>query len=314
MSKKKITRNILLLLVGLSIFVFLIAFKLDLSSFVSTISGKISRGFYAFISLLIILQLFVRSFRFNLLFNRVFEDKISLKDSFLLTGASFFVALATPGKLGDTTRGLFFRKKGIEITAITLVEYSFDTIVIVGIALWGSAFIYRQHLSKILLVPVLLVAGLVSLFFLLKYSKFENLVNKFSWYEKIQGKIKLLVSHIKTGIKSRFVLSIGFIFSCLFISTYFLIFYLVLCRLGANVSITNVLFCAGVGMLIGTLTFIPMGMGTRDASTYGLLCLIGIEPEIAISSVVIMRSLTIPLILVCSLCYMLAINRFADKE
>lgn len=314
MSKKRITRNILLLLVGISIFVFLIAFKLDLSSFVATISGKISWGFYVFISLLIILQLLLRSFRFNLLFNRVFEDKISLKDSFLLTGASFFVALATPSKLGDTTRGLFFRKKGIEITAIALVEYSFDTLVIVGIALWGLAFIYRQHLSKILLAPVILIAGLVVLFYLLKYSKVEMLVSRFSWYETICGKMKLLVSHIKTGIKSRFVLSIGFIFSCLFNAIYFLIFYLVLCQLGANVSITDVLFSAGVGMLIGTITFIPMGMGTRDASTYGLLCSMGIEPEIAISSVVIMRSLTIPLLLVCSLCYLLAINRFADRE
>ena len=314
MGKTNITGNIILLSVGVLIFVFLIVFKFDLSSFVSTVSGNISWVFYIFISLLIILQLVCRSLRFNLLFNHIFEGKISLRDSFLLTGASFFVAMATPNKLGDTTRGLFFRAKGVEITAVTMIEYLFDTFVLVGIAFLGLTIVYRQYLGRFIPALAILVIGLAVLFYLIKYGKAEKLADRFNWYRKIRGKIELLKSYFKAGIRSKFVLTTGFIFSCFFIAIYFFIFYLVLHQLGADTSIIDVLLSAGVGMFIGTLTFIPMGMGTRDASTYGLLCSVGTDPQIAISSVIIMRSLYIPLLLVSSLCYFLAINRFANKE
>lgn len=314
MSKRKLIRKILPICAGILIFVFLIAFKFDLSSLATTISSKISWGFYIFISLLVVLQMVIRSLRFNLLFNYVFEDRMSLKDSFLLTGASFFVAMATPNKLGDTARGLFFREKGVEVTAIALIEYLFDTFVIVGIALMGVVFVYRQYLSTFILLLVIAAAGCFGLFCVIKSSRVKTFAERLSWYHKIQDKALVLKGHFTTGIKSKFVLSLGFISSCFFIMVYFLIFYLVLCRLGAAPSVTDVVFSTGVGMLIGALTFIPMGMGTRDISTYGLLQVVGIAPEIAISSVIIMRSLSITLLLVCGLCYFLTLGRFSRKK
>lgn len=314
MGKINATKNILLLFIGILIFIFLIAFKFDLSKLASTISDKISWGFYIFISLLIILQLVCRSTRFKLLFNHVYEDKISFKKSFFLTGASFFVAMATPNKLGDASRGFFFREKGVEVTAITLIEYLFDTLVITAIAFLGVVIIYREYLSKLVLLAVIAIAGLAILFYLVKCDKIKELINRFNWYQKIKAKIELLKLYVKTGVKSKFVLSTAFVFSCSFMAIYCLIFYMVLCRLGSDVSMITILFSTGAGMFIGCLTFIPMGMGTRDLSTYGLLCSVGVDPEIAISSVIIMRSLTISLILVCGFCYFVAVNPFSKDS
>jgi len=189
-----------------------------------------------------------------------------------------------------------------------------DTFVIAGIAFLGLTVVYPQYLGKFILALAILVVGLAVLFYFIKYGKAGKFADRFNWYRKIRGKIEPLKSHFKAGIRSKFVLTTGFMFSCFFIAIYFFVFYLVLHQLGADTSIIDVLLSAGVGMFIGTLTFIPMGMGTRDASTYGLLCSVGTDPQLAISSVIIMRSLYIPLLLVSSLCYFLAINRFANKE
>jgi len=312
--RKNKTWNLLPILIGALIFISFVVFKFDLSKFVLTVSENISWSFYILISFMITLQLLCRTLRFNLLFNHVFEDGISLKDSFLLTGASFFVAMATPNKLGDAARGLFFRRKGIEITAVALIEYLFDTLIIAGIAVLALTIVCRQYLNKLVIIPGVLVLGTAVLFYLFRYGKAEKFVNRFSWFRRIHGRVKLLKSHFTAGIRSKFVLSTGFIFSVFFIAIYFLIFYMVLCQLGADVSIANVLLCAGAGMFIGSLTFIPMGMGTRDVSTYGLLCSVGVEPAIAISSVIIMRSLSISLLLVSGLCYFLAVNLLMNKD
>lgn len=314
MSERKTVRSLLLFVLGVLIFVFLVVFKFDLSSFTSVVSDKISLGFYVFIFLFIALQLVFRAVRFNLLFNYVFEEAISLKDSLVLTGASFFVALVTPNKLGDTARGFFHGEKGVEITAIALIEYLFDTFILVGIALLGLIIMYRQYLSRFILFLVILVVGLAVLFYLVKYGRIELFLGRFGWYQKISGRMGLLKSHLSTSIKSRFVLSVGFIFSCFLPMIYFLIFYMVLRQLGAEVSMSEVFFPVGVGLFIGVLTFVPMGMGTRDVSICELLCAVGIDEDIAISSVIIMRSLSVSLMIASGICYFWAINRFAGKR
>jgi len=288
-------------------------YKLDLSAFVLTVSDNISWRFYILISVLITLQLAIRSFRFKFLFNHMFKDRFFLRESFILTGASFFIAMITPNKLGDTARGFFFKSRGTEITAITLIEYVFDTLILVGIAFFGVMFIYRDYLTVFLLAfAVALIALIISLC-LLKYNKLRKVVGRFDCYQKIGDRLKLVKSHFKASVRSKFVLLTGFVFSCLFHAIYFYIFYMILHQLGAEISLVDALFSSAVGMFIGSLTFVPMGMGIRDVSTYGLLCCVGVGPEIIISSVVIMRSLSIPLMLTSSICYFIAINFFHKK-
>jgi uncharacterized protein (TIRG00374 family) len=299
-----------LLLAGVLVLAILLVFKFDLSSFVSTVSNKISYGFYAAISAAIVFQLVFRSLRFSLLYNRTQNDTISVGDSFFLTGASFLIAMATPNKLGDTTRGLFFGKKRIEITAIALIEYLFDSFILVGVAFIGIVVVYRQYVPQFIVVLAVLAAAAGLLYFLIRYDHAGKLLSKFDRFHNLIGKLGLLKSCFGAGIKSKFVLLVGFIFSCCFHATYFLIFYAVLHQFEAAVTVTDVLFAAGVGMFVGSLTFIPMGIGTRDASTYGLLYSLGVESDVALSSVIIMRSLSLALLSASAICYFIAIHRF----
>ena len=309
MGNKSRIRNALMLAVGVLIIALLLIFKFDLSSFAATVSGNISIGFYVLIALLITIQIIFRSLRFYFLFNRIQDDRISYKNSLLLTGASFLVAMATPNKLGDVTRGVFYREKVVEVTATTVIEYLFDTFAIIGIALVGTAAVYRQYLPLPAAAMVLLFIGLVGLYYALKFDVFARVPKRFTTLRKLTEKLRSISVYIKSNLMSKFVLLVGLFFTCLFHAVYFLIYYAVLRQLGTGVALTDVLFSAGVGMFVGALTFIPMGIGTRDASTYGLLCSVGVDPDAAMASVVIMRSLTLWLVLASAICYFTALRK-----
>jgi len=302
-----------MLVVGVLIIALLLVFKLDLSSFASAISHQISLRFYVLISLTITLQLVCRALRFHLLFNRIQNDHFSLKNSFLLTGASYFVAMATPNKLGDTSRGLFFREKGTEVTAITIIEFLFDLLAIVGIALVGTLAVYRSYLPIPLAAIGVLAIGVVGLYFLVKRDALTRLAGRFSRLQRPVETVRECTVYIKAGLRSKFVVIAGMFFTVLFHAIYFVVFYALLGQLAVGVAFTEVLFAAGVGMLVGGLTFVPMGVGTRDASTYGLLCSVGVHPDAAMVSVIVMRSLTVWLILGSAICYFATIRKLSKS-
>ena len=102
----------------------------------------------------------------------------------------------------------------------------------------------------------------------------------------------------------------GIFLSCLLFGFYFIIFYIVLSKLGAHTTFLETSISAGLGVFIGALSFIPMGMGTRDASTCGALVYFGTDYSIALTSIIIMRSLFLSLILVSGFCYFVTIFKF----
>jgi uncharacterized protein (TIRG00374 family) len=302
-------RNLLLLLAGGIIFAVLIFLKLDLEGLVNIVLERLSWTFYSLICIAITAQLVFRSIRFRLLFNNVFEYKIPQLKAFLLTSASFFVALATPVKLGDMTRGVFLKGKGLEITAISIIEYLLDVIIVLAVPIFGMIFLYRYYLSEIVTAYLFLSLGLAALFILLRYARVKDFLKRTRLYSKGKDKIDLLKQYFKKGLKNKVILSIGFFCTCLSYNVIFTIYYVVLQKLGAGTTFLEVIIAAGTGFLLGSLTFIPMGLGTRDASTYGILTVLGTDADLALSAVVIMRSLSLTLILVSGSCYFLSIRR-----
>jgi uncharacterized protein (TIRG00374 family) len=301
-------KKIILFIFGLILLVFVITFKLDLSTLGSLIGQKISGPFYLMISLLIISQLLFRSLRFMFLYNNsAFDSRIHFLASCLLSSASFFVALATPNKTGDMLRGLLHKKRMLEITAVTTVEYLLDIGVFFLIPVLGLLLVCSSYSLEIIAGYTVLAVLLLSLFCLFKFLRQKKIFTHWKWYINNKDKIQLGLHYYKESLKNKFSLSLGFLFTCFFHGTYHVIFYMVLHKLGAKTTILETIFSAGVGFLIGSLTFIPMGMGSRDASAYGVLVSLGTNPEIAMSSVIIMRSLSLSLALASGLCYFITV-------
>lgn len=306
--------NAILLIFGLIIFILLIAFKLDLANVLNIVSHKISLEFYIFLFLLCIALMLFRSIRFKALSNSLFQINISLLNSFLLTNASFFIALFTPNKAGDLLKGFFLKKHRLEVTTISLIEYFFDSLFVVLIPIFGLFIVCRFYLIEIVIGYTALAFVLVITIFLIKYRPSERFLNNFKPYYKVKDKLNLLKEYLIRSFKNNFALTTGFVMSCLFFCLYFSIFYTILHKLGAQTTILQSVISVAIGLFIGSLSFIPMGMGTRDASTYGALLSLGTDPTISMSAVLIMRSLNLFLAIFCGFCYFAAIHRFIDFE
>ena len=301
-------KKILLILLGIILFVALIFEKFDYSTFVATISTKISWPFYFFISILISFQLVFRALRFSVLFNNAFKKKIVFSDSYFLTSAIFFIALITPNKIGDTLRGLLYKSQQIEITAISFIEFLLDTLVVVLIPLVGIFLIDDKTLIKTIIgyVIIVLFAMGVVIYLLMFGSRILNI----NFHQKYKNKINSFQQYFKKGFDSRISLVVSFFYTALTMLIYFMAFYIVLRKLGGEISYVETLFAASAGLLIGAMSFIPMGIGTRDVTAYAILISNQVVPEIALSAIIIMRSLSMTLILISGLCYFIAIRRF----
>ncbi len=303
-------KKILFMIVGAALLGVLLILKFDFSTFISTVSTNVSWLFYFLISLSIIAQLVFRSLRFGMLFNSSFSEKIQMFDVFVLSSASFFLALATPNKLGDTFRAVFYKKQQWEITAISLIEFVMDIVLVLIIPLLGFFVLYKIHFKQLLVGYIIVALVIAVLLFFLKYSNPDR--GKPNFYAKNVYKFSLLKQYVAKGLKSKFALFTGFLFTCLTLGVYFTVFYAVVRKLGGEVTFVEALVAAGVGVFIGSMSFIPMGIGTRDVSAYAILVTFGVNAEVALSSVVIIRSLSVTLVLVSCICYFIAIHRFGS--
>lgn len=167
----------------------------------------------------------------------------------------------------------------------------------------------RYYYFEIVTVYTLLVCGPAVLYVLFKYLYLKGRLNKVKWYRRNKEKFETLKLYFGKGLRNRFVLLSGFLITCLFYGIYFVIFHAVLHRLGAQTTFLQTLLAAGVGVFLGSVTLIPMGLGSRDVSIYGVLTAFGTDSTLALSSVVIIRSLSLPLLTVSGLCYFLAVRR-----
>jgi len=260
-------------------------------------------------------QLIFRSLRFKALFENLVDDaRISFVNSFLLTSASFFVALATPNKAGDMLRGLFYNSRRWEITAISIIEYLMDCLIVLIIPVVGLVFVYRSYRTEIIIGYAVFILGGAIVAVVLKYLPMDHVLSRVPVLHRYGEGGSLLKTHVGRGLGSTYVWSTGLLFTSLTHGLYFAIFFLVLHKLGAEVSMLETVVTTGAGFMIGALTFVPMGMGTRDASVFGLLLSVGTESEIAMSSVIIMRSLSLSLVFFSGLCYFVSIRRLKGSE
>jgi len=302
-------KQILMILIGLVVLILLVAYKLDLSAFATIVLERMSWFFYFFISLLIIVQLLLRSIRFRILISGFSGYSISFLDSFILTAASNFIALATPNKSGDLLRGLFIKKYRWEVTAVSILEYLFDVFVVITVPAISFCIVFNERITQIAGAYFAAVFVLIVLFYLFKYCNFQ-VIRKVKWLGKFNDKVGLLKVHMSDLFKNKFSLFYAMVLSVFSYGCYFIIFYLVLHRLNAHTTFLETIVASGVGVFVGSLTFIPMGLGSRDISSYGMLLSLGTDAELALASVVIMRSLTLSVLVVSCIGYFVSINRF----
>lgn len=300
-------KKILFLIIGIAILSYLFYSKIDFDQFLSAINDKISFDLFVLLFLGINIQQLARAIRFRLIYNFLKEEKISYLRSFRVTSASFFIALATPNKLGDNLRALFFKKNRSLVTEITAYEYLLDLIMAI---LLPISSIYILYFTNIL-VNASILALMICIVILLKLGR--KLINLFDTNKKME-RINIFISkvtHIHLTIRQNPLLITKILASTIFFHfVYFIIQFIILMQLNSEISFLEVMAASGSSFLAGAFSMIPMGLGVRDFTSYSFLEYFGVEAASAASAVIIMRAVTLSLAITSSINYFISIIFF----
>lgn len=207
-----------------------------------------------------------------------------------------FALTTTPGKTGEAIRSLFLKKEGIPYKksfAAFLAERFYDLIAVLLIAILSL----KSHLDTgIFLILIFLSLCLVT--YLLQNQKLltyiEGLVRK-KFPQKISKYLLFLLDTL-ASFKECFsysTLGYGLTLGILAWGAEGLALYLLLHWLGIEISFYSTQFIYAFSLLIGSITFLPGGLGSTEAAMLKLLLIQGLTTSMAIALTLIIRLATL---------------------
>jgi glycosyltransferase 2 family protein len=217
------------------------------------------------------LSYLARGLRWHLLLSRVSDRSIDVGRNAMLYTASL-VGIVTPAKAGEVTRAYYARESfGVPISRtgpVLLSERLMDGVAMVMLAGLGL-YLYE---TRLIVIWFAVVIGLALLVFLMRSPRVLNFV--VGVMQKLPG------ASNEADHKHEFVKTSSDVFSpaALFPSlglavviwgTQALVYFVVILGVGESIellTLVKALFIYPMAMLIGTISLLPIGLGTTDAS------------------------------------------------
>ncbi len=299
-------KKIILSLVGIVILGYILYSRVDYVQFIELLRTEISIYTYLSLFFVINLQHLFRAIRFRQIHNRVITGKITFLQSLIVTSGSFFLAMATPNKLGDNFRALFFKDNKKQIMAITFYEYFIDVIVSVFLPLIALYAVYVKIPIATYLLAVVIASLLVVYLF---FPVFIRAIGRIPYIKKIIVFFEEIVSVHKSVKQVKGTLLYILAYTILFNVVYFAIQYAILMDMGASIDFIEVIAASGLSFLIGAFSMVPMGLGVREMTSYSLFIHFGVATQIAMASVLLMRGITLSLLISGSIGYFISVYR-----
>jgi uncharacterized membrane protein YbhN (UPF0104 family) len=181
-----------------------------------------------------------------------------------------FAYTATPGKVGELTRAIYYRKMGVrpgKIVAAFVVERFFDLLVVSALA--ALIFLTRPEfflvgIAVVVMIALVLLAAKSRLIFLV-FARGVIFFSPARWSHGIFRFMAMVYIHVGLGIRREkvlFFLGSGLIAWLCLCAAFF-----VLCIvLGVVASELFLLSVYPAAMLAGAVTFIPGGVGSTELS------------------------------------------------
>jgi len=210
-------------------------------------------------------------------------------DLFLILNTSQSTSYLGPLKLGIPLRIYLFKKvMGASYTtgiSATILSQYIRVLAIVIICAAGVITRYWQYKWMLVLVIFLMISAIIVAIF------------AFRWIKNTQPEKKLLI-RIKTFAVSlaekaamlslsKWIVSTAITLLMCVVMTSSSYFIIITC--GGTISFANVLYIDAFALLVGFLSLMPMGLGTRDATYLFLLTSAGIPKEIVCTIILIQR-------------------------
>ena len=288
----KFKKSLLLGILGIIAIYAIILIAFD----VNVISEKINDfdfQYLPFIIPLIPLTWGVLFLRWNLLLKNSAID-IPLKDNFMIFISGFALGV-TPGKVGELIKAQLLKNKfnipRSKTAPLVIVERFYDFFAIAIISLFGIlVFEYSIYIFTILAVGIIIFLTITSSEKL--FLKFLQKIEKIKFLRNFSSELPKSFTIIQKSTRGK-ILPLSIILSVIFWILDSIIAYLTLLSFGIDIIDYFVLMSIYTSSIIlGVISFLPLGIGVVEGSMVGFLSLNGIEFPLATVIVVFIRFFT----------------------
>jgi glycosyltransferase 2 family protein len=231
--------------------------------------------------------------RWNLLLKNS-DVNIPLRDNFMIFISGFALGV-TPGKVGELIKSQLLKNKfnisRSKTAPLVIVERFYDFFAIAIISLFGIlVFEYSIYIFTILSVGIsifLIITSSEKLFL-----KFLKKIEKIKFLKNFSNELPKSFTIIQKSTRGK-IFPLSIILSVTFWFLDSIIAYLTLLSFGINVIDYFVLMSIYTSSIIlGVISFLPLGIGVVEGSLVGFLSLNGIEFHLATAVVVFIRFFT----------------------
>jgi len=263
---------------------------------INTISSKISDFKIEIIPIILLLVTsgwFTIFFRWHLLLRNA-KIFIPVKDSFLILTSGFALTII-PGKVGELVKSQLLKTKfGIarsKTVPIVILEQFYAAIGIVTLAYFGIWY-FELGVYVLGLFTVILVFVFVLLSSRKAFNKTASLLKKRRFTSKFVEPLSSSYDAIKNGTRGPITLyACGL--SMLFWLMEAISIYFVLLAFGVEtIGFLTIISTYTTAIMLGILSFLPLGLGVVEGSLAGFLTVHGIDVSLALTIVIVIRVFT----------------------
>jgi glycosyltransferase 2 family protein len=288
----KFKKSLLIGILGIIVIyaIILIAFDINI---ISEKIGDFDSQYLPIIISLIPLTWGVLFLRWNLLLKNSDID-IPLKDNFMIFISGFALGV-TPGKVGELIKSQLLKNKfnipRTKTAPLVIVERFYDFFAIAIISLFGIlVFEYSIYIFGILAIGIsifLIITSSEKIFL-----KFLNKIEKINFLKNFSNELPKSFNVIQKSTRGK-IFPLSITLSVIFWFLDSIIAYLTLLSFGIDIIDYFVLMSIYTSSIIlGVISFLPLGIGVVEGSLVGFLSLNGIEFHLATAIVVFIRFFT----------------------
>jgi len=267
-----------------------------IASDINTISSKISDFKIEIIPIILLLVTsgwFVLFFRWRLLLRNA-KIFIPVKDSFLIFTSGFALTII-PGKVGELVKSQLLKTKfevpRSKTVPIVMLEQFYTLIGLVIISFFGIWF-FELGAYVIGFFTALLIFAFILISSKKVFNKLITIFEKRKFTSRFVEPLSSSYDIIKKTTRGR----ITFYATALTVIFWFIeavVVYLVLLSFGIeNIEFLKVIPTYATSLMLGFLSFLPMGLGVVEGSLASFFSLQGIEVSLSLTIVIIIRIFT----------------------
>lgn len=204
---------------------------------------------------------------------------------------SGFALTATPGKVGEISRGYFLNKYGISFSQSMAYFFSerFADITAVLVIASVSGF-YYEYGKNIIVILWVFVAVAILIF---RYSHFIRAIeSKFEYLKKAHMLFIALAEQVKNTNKKH-ILILSILMSVFSWSMEGIALFIIANALFIDINIIQAMFVFSISVLIGAISFLPGGIGSAEIVMAAVLVSMGANETTAVAATLIFRFTTL---------------------